>query len=258
MKIDTPELNYDLHIHTHLSPCGRDEMIPADILKIASDRGMRIIGITDHLYPSTDMDIFTRTREEITLMRSAMTDAPDVYFGCEVEVMAPGSTAGSPDLTDRFDYLMLGTTHFQNGITILPDFDNDRDIGQYYLRMFEYAVTLEWADTIAHPFFVFPSVCSRDILNYIDDVDLLPALETAKTNNIAMEISQRAIVPGQLEFSNRFYRLCKEVGLKFSIGSDAHSLENVGKVKILEPFIKELGLTLEDLWLPQHKHIISR
>jgi len=38
----------DLHIHTVLSPCGDLEMSPANILEKAREKGLDIIGITDH------------------------------------------------------------------------------------------------------------------------------------------------------------------------------------------------------------------
>jgi PHP family Zn ribbon phosphoesterase len=38
----------DLHIHTCLSPCGDLEMAPKDIVRRAREKGLDIIGITDH------------------------------------------------------------------------------------------------------------------------------------------------------------------------------------------------------------------
>jgi len=38
----------DLHIHTVLSPCGDLEMSPANIIEKAREKGLDIIGITDH------------------------------------------------------------------------------------------------------------------------------------------------------------------------------------------------------------------
>ncbi|MFA5329379.1 MAG: PHP domain-containing protein [Prolixibacteraceae bacterium] len=38
----------DLHIHTVLSPCGDLEMSPARIVSLAAERGLDIIGVTDH------------------------------------------------------------------------------------------------------------------------------------------------------------------------------------------------------------------
>ena len=41
-------LNADLHIHTCLSPCGDVDMSPRNIIRIAKERNMHIIAITDH------------------------------------------------------------------------------------------------------------------------------------------------------------------------------------------------------------------
>ena len=38
----------DLHIHTLLSPCGDLDMTPSEIVRLAKERGLDIIGITDH------------------------------------------------------------------------------------------------------------------------------------------------------------------------------------------------------------------
>lgn len=38
----------DLHIHTVLSPCGDLDMSPGNILHIAREKGLHVIGITDH------------------------------------------------------------------------------------------------------------------------------------------------------------------------------------------------------------------
>lgn len=43
-----PLFRADLHIHTLLSPCGDLEMSPANIVNEACNKGLDIIGITDH------------------------------------------------------------------------------------------------------------------------------------------------------------------------------------------------------------------
>ncbi len=42
------KLTYDLHIHSCLSPCGDDEMTPANIVGMASIIGLDVIALTDH------------------------------------------------------------------------------------------------------------------------------------------------------------------------------------------------------------------
>lgn len=43
-----PDLTYDLHIHSCLSPCGDDEMTPANLTGMAALKGLDVIALTDH------------------------------------------------------------------------------------------------------------------------------------------------------------------------------------------------------------------
>lgn len=42
------ELYYDLHIHSCLSPCGDDDMTPANIVGMSVIKGLDVIAVTDH------------------------------------------------------------------------------------------------------------------------------------------------------------------------------------------------------------------
>lgn len=42
------KLSYDLHIHSCLSPCGDEDMTPANIVGMASIKNLDIIAVTDH------------------------------------------------------------------------------------------------------------------------------------------------------------------------------------------------------------------
>lgn len=42
------ELSYDLHLHSCLSPCGDDDMTPANIVGMAAVKGLDVIAVTDH------------------------------------------------------------------------------------------------------------------------------------------------------------------------------------------------------------------
>ncbi len=41
-------LSYDLHIHSCLSPCADDDMLPSDVIGMAALKGLDIIAVTDH------------------------------------------------------------------------------------------------------------------------------------------------------------------------------------------------------------------
>lgn len=42
------ELYYDFHIHSCLSPCGDEDMTPANIVGMAAIKGLDVIAVTDH------------------------------------------------------------------------------------------------------------------------------------------------------------------------------------------------------------------
>lgn len=77
------EFPADLHVHTCLSPCAEDEMIPPNILNMAKLVGIKILGIADHnsaknlsavMEASCDFDglilpgIEVQTREEVHVL----------------------------------------------------------------------------------------------------------------------------------------------------------------------------------------------
>ena len=41
-------LSYDLHLHSCLSPCGDDDMTPANIVGMSALKGLELIALTDH------------------------------------------------------------------------------------------------------------------------------------------------------------------------------------------------------------------
>lgn len=67
----------DFHIHTVLSPCGDLEMSPKAIIKTAKDRGINIIGITDH----------NSTRNALACREIGEKDGVFVLMGAEVQTI---------------------------------------------------------------------------------------------------------------------------------------------------------------------------
>ena len=65
---------YDLHLHSCLSPCGDDDMTPANIAGMASLNGLQIIAITDH----------NTTRNAPALMRACEKHGIIIIPGMEI------------------------------------------------------------------------------------------------------------------------------------------------------------------------------
>lgn len=108
----------DLHIHTVLSPCGDLEMSPVNIVKKAKEKGLDIIGITDHnttLHAALISDL--AKREGIfTLMGAEVTSKEEVHclaffetdvLLAEFQVFLDDAIMKIPNDTEKFGYQVV-------------------------------------------------------------------------------------------------------------------------------------------------------
>jgi histidinol phosphatase-like PHP family hydrolase len=237
----------DFHVHTHLSPCARPEMRLRAIGSACAERGIKYLGLSDHIGAATDTSILATARREAQGVRGAVR----VFVGCEAETLGPGRHTITEQMKRDLDFVCVAANHFHLSTVDQPADMSPKSIAEHFVSMFGYACSLEFVDFVAHPMFVYPRTFDPTFLETIDDDALVGPLREAKKNNIAMEISPRSLDREQLYFRMRFLRLCKEVGLKFAIGSDAHRLEMVGSTRALAPIIRELDLKDDDIWLPR-------
>jgi len=97
----------DLHIHTVLSPCGGLEMSPANIVSLASKRGLDIIGITDH----------NSTRQCKLVWKLAQKTNLTVIPGCEMTTREEVHCLG---LFEDFDALRVFQDFLDQHLTFIP------------------------------------------------------------------------------------------------------------------------------------------
>ncbi len=74
----------DLHIHSCLSPCGDDEMTPANIVGMALINGLNIIALTDHNTAKNCPAFFAQARMQglIPIPGMEITTAEDIHVVC--------------------------------------------------------------------------------------------------------------------------------------------------------------------------------
>lgn len=97
----------DLHIHTLLSPCGDLEMSPANIVSLACERGLDIIGITDH----------NTTKQCELVWKLAQKTSLTVIPGCEMTTREEVHCLG---LFEDFDALRIFQDYLDQHLTIIP------------------------------------------------------------------------------------------------------------------------------------------
>lgn len=237
----------DFHVHSRFSPCARPDMRLKAIVEACEERGVRYLGVSDHIAAGTDTGILTQARRDLAAAGTSI----QAFIGCEADILDVGRHVVTEKMRSELDFICVAANHFHVGSVAQPQDESPEAIGRHFLKLLRYACSLEFADFVAHPMYVYPGTFDPTFLEIIEDDDIVDVLGEAKKNGIAMEISPRALDREQLYFRMRFLFMCKEAGLKFAVGTDAHRLEMVGTTRAITPIVRELGLTDEDIWLPR-------
>lgn len=116
----------DLHLHTHLSPCGDLEMTPRRLVAAAREHGIGILGITDH-----------NTTRQGREMRRRLGPDPEPYLLCGAEVTTAEEVhclvfADTDEALDRLEAFLQDH---------LPRIPNDPEL-------FGYQVLADWDEQV--------------------------------------------------------------------------------------------------------------
>ncbi len=231
----------DLHTHTVLSPCGDLEMSPVNIVKKARERGIDILGISDHNTTLHAPLIKKMAAREglMVVMGAEVTTKEEVHCLCFFET--------EEKLTVFQSYLEAHLPHIPN--------DNDR---------FGYQVVVNEADEIIDEIeWLLISAIDQSVDQVEQKVHELSGLFIPAHINKAQNsiISQLGFVPfdlnvDALEISKHISKtsfLEKNAYLKdktFIKSSDAHCIDLVGEVctkfQMMEASFEEVKMALRN------------
>ncbi|AMQ19503.1 PHP domain-containing protein [Thermococcus peptonophilus] len=207
---------HDTHTHTVYSD-GIGSI--ADNIASAEEKGLKLLGITDHSHYVVGKTFNRYVRE---IRRWGNESEITVLAGIEGNITPNGIDV--PDfVAKKLDYVIVSVHEWV-------------DTPEEYLELVKLALIDENVDVIGHfganfPYVGFPSV-----------EELNEVLELAEANGKAFEISSRYRVP-ELDF----IRECIKRGIKLTFASDAHFPEGVGNVGWSEKVFKKAGGKREDL-----------
>lgn len=259
-------LLHDIHIHTKLSLCAdREKALPDSYIRLARTFGISTIGFSDHFwdekvteYPASDWYAKQNYPHicEVRDMIAENTDGLRVLFGCETEFCMGRFLGITEERAHELDYVLVPHSHtHMHGFTIPKETALDPEAHAAYLLESFRAICnhplARFVTSIAHP---FHPVCAGEemegkITSLLSDNELSECFELAASKKIGIEINQCAITgPVREPFSKRMFRLAKEAGCRFSLGSDCHSPEKYtqDKLEFTKAYINDLGLTEHD------------
>lgn len=194
-------MRVDMHLHTNKSD-GRDSV--HNVIEAAEAKGLDLIALTDH-GPGHGSGVTERvvreTRKEVELLQPSYR--VKVLVGIEAEILPTGEVY----LADR-----------EGMDLVLASFHGAPTWELYYSAVLR-AVRDEKVDVLAHHAWS----AGKEFIPIQEYEDQLVGL--LRDHDVAIEINSKHCLP-----SWDFLAKCRDAGVKYTIGSDAHKVADVGSV----------------------------
>ena len=257
----------DLHIHSHISLCSSDPQQPSQrILAYAVENGLKTICLTDHFWDETvpgASNWYAKQDYNWICQSKPLPQAKDVryLFGCEIDMdkyMTLGLTKAH---FDRFDFVVIPTTHLHmSGFTISNE-DAETVAGrtEAWIKRLDALLNMDLPFHkigIAH--LACPLIDNRSRQMYLSVLEHIPESEMrrlftkAAALGVGIELNQSdmCFTDEETDIILRPFRIAKQCGCKFYLGSDAHHPPELDSAKsIFERAIDFLQLEETDKFL---------
>ncbi|HTS87439.1 MAG TPA: DNA polymerase/3'-5' exonuclease PolX [Gemmatimonadales bacterium] len=216
-----------LHCHTTASD-GTNSI--EELARACHEAGYRWLGITDHSKTAAyagglSVDDLLRQADEIDAVNGQGLGVR-VLKGIEADILADGSLDFDNAVLARLDFV-IGSIHSRFNMA-------RNEMTQRVCR----AMENPHLTIIGHP--TGRLLLSRD--PYPIDIDAV--LESAAKTGVAMEINAD---PHRLDLDWRYLGRVRELGVRVSIGADAHSLAGLGNVDYGVAMARKGGLSPEEV-----------
>ncbi|MFW9920038.1 MAG: PHP domain-containing protein [Candidatus Thorarchaeota archaeon] len=212
--------NYDLHIHSDYS----DGLASVrDIAKRASSEGLNTIAICDHFWPCLGSrkaggKWIEERRDKIWNLRTVFKPLR-ILDGAEVDISSDGSHAEISAPLDSFD-IVIGSIHFSASST------QWRSTIQKALNKWHFDILAHW----------------DGYLTSFREEDGLAVARALADNGVAVELSAHYVSQ-----YTEFFEMARDAGCEFTLGSDSHRLEYIGKLDDQIQQVRSLNLPLKKI-----------
>ena len=258
------QVNQDLHCHSTLSACCGDpnQTIQA-IYERAVRQGLATQCVTDHLWDSAVPEPsrwyapqhVKRGKAELEALTAGRTEGPRMVFGCETEYCGGTKLGLSRENFDEFDFVIIPPNHFHMiNFTRDERINTEEAIAELFVQRLEQLTLLDlpWKKVgIAHlnGYLTFREGDPVKVYSIMDEERLKKAFTFLAARGAGIEINTSCFEAGWREREDdqlRLFRIARDCGCKFYIGSDAHSVEGMeGMLEVAREVVDLLELTEE-------------
>jgi DNA polymerase (family 10) len=227
--VEMKDIKGDTHVHTKYSD-GENSIL--EIVNKCIEFGYEYVVIADHakslgVAGGLSIEDYKKQKREIDELNNKFAGKFRIFFGCELNILSDGSVDFSEDELNIFDICLAG---IHTGFS-----QEKKKITERIIK----AMKIKKIKIITHP--TGRLLGSRD--EY--EVNLEEIFKEAKNYGKILEINA---TPERLDLNDINAMQGKEVyGLKFSIGTDAHSLYGLYDMRYGVGVARRAWLTKEDI-----------
>lgn len=258
-------IDHDYHIHSHLSSCSNDPLQTNEaILAYARENNFSSVALTNHLWDAAVPGASPWYEpQNVPHLQSALPLPQDpacrFYFGCESDMDKNETIGLSPENYDKFEFIIIPINHFHmTGFTLdksvsLPEQRADVFVSHFKALL---ASNLPFHKVgIAHLTCPLLAGCEKkisDLLKIIGAIDDqtwgdLFTQSAKKGIGIELNIDPTCFTDDEKPMHYRPYRIARECGCKFYLGSDAHHPQNLAEApERFSQIIADLALEEKD------------
>ncbi len=235
------KIDHDYHIHSQLSTCSNDPEQNANaILRYAINNGFNKICITDHFWDEKVAGASSWYRPQNYAHVSSILPLPEsdtvkFCFGCETDLDKNMTLGISEDALERFDFIIIPTTHLHmTRFTIEEGQDSVQERAEIYVnrldKLMDMSLPFEKIG-IAHltcPLLAYDSADFDKHLRVLDTIDDKTYAElftkiAKKGAGFELNFTVERYSEEQYPRLLRPYKIARDVGCRFYLGSDAHN-----------------------------------
>lgn len=242
----------DLHVHTGMSD---GDLSLRRVVELGRELGVRI-GIADHI-SSRNLERFVSDERKLRDYLDAL-DAEPVFRAGELCWCDDFSHGLPPELAARFDYL-LGSNHafpLPDGSMASPWWEElppewagrPRELMEIMVHNMVDLVRTMPIQIVAHSTLTPPALLELepDVHAWWTEEREERFVEAAAESGVAIEISNRYRLP-----HDRLLRKALQAGARFSLGSDGHREDQIGRLEWAVATARRVGITDADLFVPE-------
>jgi len=252
----------DFHIHTKYLGCANDTMEVEAIVAECQRLGATQIGITDHLNTLDKLPLHEPIKRDIQSLNPAI----DVYFGVELNFLGvDGEFAFGAEIKEQLGFqFAIGGIH----TSYLETYDLKKLVDiqhRHHLKTCRDPLV----DVLVHPYWFSKGEFDRNGWPWFESPASVPEsytrelAQTAKETGTAIEINAGANLENP-NYSDRYVEeyvaylsILAEEGVTFMLGSDAHSIDRLKKIRSAWRVAEQLGLSADRIWRPPGAPLVA-